>query len=249
MASATVLRLSKNDSSVLSAIFDPEASLTNSVQIDYTPSASATSSNLTLSRTATQAELRSRERSALLLLNKESPHKSEIESAILTLSSIIDQDAGYASAYTNRAQALRLLSPAESIFDDADVMARIFADLSRAVEISTPGNPMLPVPAAHARVLASAHTHRAYLLLSASKSDTLAEKLTTAVDGLGGFGRQELEEMASREFGLGGRYGNDTARQMAVKTNPYAKLCGSIVREAMTKEVREWYEQQEKLRN
>ena len=57
-----------------------------------------------------------------------------------------------------------------------------------------------------------------------------------------------MEEMASRDFGFGGRYGNDTARQMAVKTNPYAKLCGSIVREAMTKEVREWYEQQERLK-
>ena len=46
----------------------------------------------------------------------------------------------------------------------------------------------------------------------------------------------DLEEMASRDFVMGGRYGNEIARGLAVATNPTAKLCGSIVREAMRKE-------------
>lgn len=39
------------------------------------------------------------------------------------------------------------------------------------------------------------------------------------------------------DFQQGGRYGNEIARQMAVKTNPYAKMCGAIVKEAMRKEM------------
>jgi hypothetical protein len=42
--------------------------------------------------------------------------------------------------------------------------------------------------------------------------------------------------MASRDFMLGGRYGNQIAKALAVATNPTAKLCGSIVQEAMSKE-------------
>jgi len=35
---------------------------------------------------------------------------------------------------------------------------------------------------------------------------------------------------------MGGRYGNEMARAMSVATNPYAKLCGGIVKEAMRAE-------------
>lgn len=46
----------------------------------------------------------------------------------------------------------------------------------------------------------------------------------------------DFEEAASRDFALGGRYGNDIAKGLAVSTNPTAKLCGQMVREAMKKE-------------
>lgn len=42
-----------------------------------------------------------------------------------------------------------------------------------------------------------------------------------------------LEELANREFDLAGRYGNEQARTMATLTNPYGRLCGGIVQEAM----------------
>jgi len=67
------------------------------------------------------------------------------------------------------------------------------------------------------------------------------------VASIGHLSLQDLEEAASRELGLGGRYGNETARQLAVKTNPYAKLCGSIVREALTKEIADFYQPQSQL--
>jgi hypothetical protein len=35
---------------------------------------------------------------------------------------------------------------------------------------------------------------------------------------------------------MGGRYGNEIAKALAVSANPTAKLCGEMVREAMRKE-------------
>ena len=42
-----------------------------------------------------------------------------------------------------------------------------------------------------------------------------------------------LEEMASRDFEWGGRYGCVVGREMAVRTNVYQKACGIVVGEAM----------------
>jgi hypothetical protein len=92
-----------------------------------------------------------------------------------------------------------------------------------------------------ARLLADAHTHRGYLLLKAARV-----KKQRARSGSGEAVGPEcirelsvdrLEEMASHDFFLGGRYGNKAAQQLAVQTNPYAKMCGAIVKEAMRKEV------------
>ena len=43
----------------------------------------------------------------------------------------------------------------------------------------------------------------------------------------------EVEEMASRDFEWGGRYGCEVGREMAVRTNVYQKACGGVVGEAM----------------
>ena len=43
----------------------------------------------------------------------------------------------------------------------------------------------------------------------------------------------EVEEMASRDFVWGGRYGCEVGREMAVRTNVYQKACGGIVGQAM----------------
>jgi hypothetical protein len=57
---------------------------------------------------------------------------------------------------------------------------------------------------------------------------------------LTGLSSTALEELASRDFTLGGRYGNKVARQLSVQTNPYAKACGAIVKEALRKEREEF---------
>ena len=45
-----------------------------------------------------------------------------------------------------------------------------------------------------------------------------------------------FEEAASRDFMMAGRYGNEIGKGLAVSTNPTAKLCGEMVKEAMRKE-------------
>jgi hypothetical protein len=158
----------------------------------------------------------------------------------------------YASAHNNHAQALRrkygesvllktsrplpsLTRPTSS--SDAAITAAastILHSLNTAIDLLTPLTPFAAISPQAARTLSQAHTQRGALYHITAKqmhSDPEArfriESRWTAVD---------LEEMASRDFMIGGRYGNEIARGLAVATNPTAKLCGSIVREAMRKE-------------
>ncbi|KIW66660.1 hypothetical protein PV04_05971 [Phialophora macrospora] len=220
--------LSKNDSSVLAALFDPESSLTSAVRIYGNTSTSQMPSKV--------KPLREQEVSALKAINHDQPQPKEIELAVSRLTAIIENDPSYASAWNNRAQARRMLIADEMLSRHPSTVAQIFADLAQAISLTAPPTANMTLSITDARILASAHTHRGYLLLLASKSEE-NRKMLANVPGLRDLPIRDLEEAASREFAKGGRYGNETARQLAVKTNPYAKLCGSIVREALTKEI------------
>ncbi|KLJ07048.1 hypothetical protein EMPG_17447 [Blastomyces silverae] len=262
--------LSSNDSAVLQALFDAESSLSNTstgIHLD-----SSLSQQLPGISPAELSRLQALERAAIIPLQAETgtgtirdAHK--IRAAVAKLTAIIEENKGYASAYVNRAQAARML--VESGMDgkkekekeeQGELANMIFADLSTAISLLSP-SPSSPPPSSsstsqhfsplHARILANAHTHRAYILYRASRAldsnppppssnsnnPPSAATLTTLPVHLHGKSAQHLEEMASMDFQLGGRYGNEIARQMAVKTNPYAKMCGAIVKEAMRKEM------------
>ncbi|KIW85380.1 hypothetical protein Z517_00770 [Fonsecaea pedrosoi CBS 271.37] len=225
--------LSANDSSVLSALFDPEASLSSTVTIN--------SSRLDDRIPSREKRFREQERLALRSINQEQPQRGDIERSIAQLTEIITNEPSYASAWNNRAQARRMLIRDADLPGNPGVVAEILQDLAQAISLLTPTGPNATLLDFDAKVLASAHTHRGYLLLLASKSDDKRQMLS-AVPHLKDLSREDLEEAGSRELGAGGRYGNETARQLAVKTNPYAKLCGSIVREALTKEISEFYQ-------
>jgi hypothetical protein len=233
MASAT--QLSFNDNAVLGALFDPESSLSNSTQVSDNAPSHIDSTKLDL--------IQQDERRALLPLNHDQPSRDEIKGAIEKLDDIISEHPTYASAWNNRAQTRRMLYEIEELYAQIDELKMVLQDLAQAIQLATPANPLASVSALDARVLASAHTHRGYLLYTASKSDRLTRLVTKSIDRFSGLDQEGLEEMASRDFTLGGRYGNDTARQLAVRTNPYAKLCGSIVKEAMQKEVADYHSQ------
>ncbi|KIX02731.1 uncharacterized protein Z518_08673 [Rhinocladiella mackenziei CBS 650.93] len=231
-------KLSKNDTSVLAALFDPESSLSGVIHVN---------NHLPKSSDTRRVELlQERERQALRLINQEAPEPSHIEKALSELTNIINDDSSYASAWNNRAQARRMLIDDEKLKTNSKAVADILHDIAQAVSLATTSKEIDAVSRLDAKVLASAHTHRGYLLLLASKSET-SRKMLDDVPSLRGLSRDELEGTASRELALGGRYGNETARQLAVKTNPYAKLCGSIVREALTKEISDFYQRQPRI--
>lgn len=121
-----------------------------------------------------------------------------------------------------------------------DLSSIIFADLGKAINLATPPSPADAISSVQARLLADAHTHRGYILLKAARVKKNTKEGTVenvGPDRLVSLGADQLEEMASHDFFLGGKYGNKVAQQMAVQTNPYAKMCGAIVKEAMRKEI------------
>lgn len=247
--------LSNNDAAVLQALFDAESSPSSGIKVD--PSLPSWPATVTISQTDLDT-LKARETEIIRNLQaSETPSQETVRSALEELSTLLEEYPTYPPAYTNRAQTLRLLadieynqrntertesSADEALFtpDTAELSSRIFADLGQAITLATPASPADPISSVQARLLADAHTHRGYLLLKAArvkKSRSGLEVEAVGPERLRGHSSDQLEEMASRDFFLGGRYGNKVAQQMAVQTNPYAKMCGAIVKEAMRKEM------------
>lgn len=222
------------------------------------------------SRPAPPASLLALEASILAPLNIERPSSSILRSAIDALSALIAQHPDHASAYNNRAQAMRLL-----LGDDLRINESVWTDLTMAIGLIDGGRgaekstlkgsrAQTHMSKHEASVLSKAYTQRAWLLWKLAKAspidplssasspeeelgkeaedDVLAVKTYSSKRyqlpaQLHGLSRQDLEEMASRDFAMGGIYGDESARSMAVRTSPYAKLCGEIVKEAMKEDI------------
>jgi hypothetical protein len=249
MATATTTtmptsKLTQNDSAILSALFDPESSSSSNSTISISdPSSLPLLPNISPTLLPT---LRAREALAIRPLNTPYPTPTAIETAIHDLSSLISAHPVYAPAYLNRAQATRLrlalVSPSE-FYTTATLPSttQLFSDLNTAITLTTPSTPTAPVSPLQADLLANAHTHRGYLLLKAASTTLDPQPQHPALPPtLTGLSSTALEELASRDFTLGGRYGNKIARQLSVQTNPYAKACGAIVKEALRKEREEF---------
>ena len=243
--------LSQHDTQILNQLLSPGLVPSSADVIDF-------------SRPGPPASLLALEASVLAPLDIERPSSPILRTAIDALSALIAQHPDHASAYNNRAQAMRLL-----LGDDLRTNESVWTDLSMAIALISDGgveNSTIKRSRAPARVskheasvLSKAYTQRAWLLWKLSKAspvdpltafspdeerpkqaedDVLAIKDPSSRQGqlpaqLLGVSRQDLEEMANRDFAMGGIYGDESARSMAVKTSPYAKLCGAIVKEAM----------------
>ena len=250
-SSQPTLVLSQHDTQILNQLLSPGLvpPLTNVID---------------LSRPGPPADLLALEASILAPLNVERPSESMLRTAIDILSALIAKHPDYASAYNNRAQAMRLL-----LGDDLRVNEGVWTDLSTAIALvggpekeSTLNRAQAQVSKHEASVLSKAYTQRAWLLWKlakvspakvlpstsapkegsrkeAAEDDLFAKKSSSSSKQsklpaqLHGLSREELEEMASRDFAMGGMYGDEGARAMAVRTSPYAKLCGQMVKEAM----------------
>lgn len=224
--------LSANDVRILNALFDPET-LPSSVA--KSKDASAIDTTLPAHPTISSSQLSALETRQNDIIRRTSNESSAglLEAGIQELDNIVASNPTYPSAFVNRAQLRRLQVEASlpkdtHIFSasQADIEA-LFTDLSRAIHLSLPSySPTDPVSAYQARILRTAYSHRAFLYLKASE---------TGAD-LKGLGKSELEELASTDFAAAARYGDEAAREMSVRTNPYAKMCGAIVKNALKEE-------------
>lgn len=142
--------------------------------------------------------------------------------------------------------------------ENKELATKLLSDLSKAISLASPtpigtSQNSTSVSSAQYRLLSNTHMHRGYLLLKAGKirkeeeeieEEDTNQKQQTERGGpeqlLAIASRDQLEEMASQDFFEAGRYGNEVAKQLSVGTNPYAKMCGAIVREALKKEIEEF---------
>ncbi|KAL1877058.1 hypothetical protein Daus18300_002668 [Diaporthe australafricana] len=176
------------------------------------------------------------------------------EECVAGLSELVSMNPSYASARNNRAQAARRLhgdgmlvsglEPSDSPLSLAgdpeerrSAARRTLADLDACISLLTPSGSYPRLSRQAARTLSSAHTQRAAVYHQTSKMLAKGGVLDIAPERTEiGWQKIDFEEAASRDFALGGRYGNEVAKGLAVSTNPTAKLCGQMVREAMKKE-------------
>jgi hypothetical protein len=187
------------------------------------------------------------------------PPLSEYLTCIKRLDELIAEYPNYASARNNRAQALRRIygdgilvrlpgapstenaAPLDSSPSEATLLptsTTILTDLSTAISLLTPLTPFAAISPQAAKTLSQAYTQRGALYHLTAKRLSLKEaELRVGVGRVEAYWSSiEFEEYASRDFTMGGRYGNEIAKALAVSANPTAKLCGDMVREAMRKE-------------
>ncbi|KAF3926201.1 hypothetical protein ABW21_db0207466 [Orbilia brochopaga] len=242
MAPARIL--SCHDSTVLEQIFDPESA--------PTPSPVTIDAALPVFPNISHRELTSLRSSEILAIR--AAEAGDVSKALSILSQSISTSPSYCSAYNNRAQVRRMavaisadISNSDNLFaaspETRKGVAAAYADLSTAIALASPQTPTAPISPQTAKLLANAHTQRATILHTSSKHVPTGKIPVEVPEELAHLGNDVAgwEEAASRDFFWGGRYGNELAKAMAVHTNPYAKLCGSIVKEAMKKEIGEAY--------
>ncbi|KAK3387085.1 hypothetical protein B0H63DRAFT_148566 [Podospora didyma] len=256
------ISLSRRDINVLEKIKDPESDPSSAVQVDPTlpkdPNildqelyAKISQQEREIILSIQELELQSARHSA-----KEMAGMGIVggyRECVARLGRLIQDHPDYASARNNRAQALRRLygdsmlvtdspQPLQALLRAVDETERLetaqaaLCDLDRAISLLTPKGPHSSLSPQTARTLSMVYTQRATLYLMTSK---LMPSKSVSI----GVGRREaswtkldFEENASRDFAMGGKYGNEIAKGLAVATNPTAKLCGQMVQEAMKKE-------------
>ncbi|MCJ1227155.1 hypothetical protein MMC12_003810 [Toensbergia leucococca] len=234
--------MSVRDTSVLNRLFDAEASPNASTIIDP-----GMPEDPHIQNGDVLARLRGQEAASIRLIEttlSRIPHDGlvlrskypEIDEAIAALTSVIATYPDYASGYVNRAQALRIKYGDHIFSSSLPSSNTMFADLNRSIDLATPQFPESPVSPSQARVLANAHALRGTLIHTLSKDLPALQDKQQLPAFLCGRTAENLEELGSRDFALGGKYGNEIAKAMAIQTNTYAKMCGKIVQEAMRKE-------------
>ncbi|GAB1313275.1 hypothetical protein MFIFM68171_03485 [Madurella fahalii] len=255
------IELSRRDINVLEKIKDPEFDPSFAIQVDPTLPKDPHISDLEYQQISQQERdiILSIQNLEIEKARPQPGNTEEVDivggyrECVSRLSRLIYDHPRYASARNNRAQALRRLYGDSILVTDAprlpqalirevddaerlETAKTLLDDLDRAISLLTPAVPYSRLSPQVAKTLAMAHTQRAAIYLMTSK---LMLSKAVSVDEArpeSRWSKLDFEERASQDFALGGRYGNEIAKGLAVSTNPTAKLCGQMVREAMKKE-------------
>ncbi|KOS22208.1 Tetratricopeptide repeat protein 36 -like protein [Escovopsis weberi] len=257
----TSITLSQRDINVLKKIKDPESNPAAGVVIDQSLPRDPQITEESLYESVVQQErdiIRSIQALETQLGGFRTDEGEEqavagYQACVSRLDALIASHPNYASARNNRAQVARRLYGDAMLLDITTGMpmplimqpeqqekrraaAQALDDMEAAISLLSPTSFGDPISPQAARTLSMAHTQRAAIYLKTSK---LLGNRQLDVDGgrrEAGWSRLDFEEAASHDLALGGRYGNQIAKGLAVSVNPTAKLCGQIVREAMRKE-------------
>lgn len=240
--------LSANDKRILSAIFDPE-SLPSSVAANKSASLIDDSLPSLASIPESQLSTLEAQQNDIIRTTTSTSSVADFDSAITQQDDIIASNPTYPSAYLNRAMLRRLKAESEAGVseapsDESDSQPRaslisapsaqidaILSDIARAIQNALPSSSSNTLVSTYqARILRTAYSHRAYIQLKAAEQKQPWR----------GKSATQLEEAASGDFAAAAKFGDEVAREMSVRTNPYARMCGAIVRNAMEEEIREY---------
>ncbi|KAI4154972.1 MAG: hypothetical protein LQ340_001298 [Diploschistes diacapsis] len=231
--------LTSNDNTVLAQIFDPEAAPSGNVVIDPSLPEDPVVQNNEIRLKIRQYEKHIIRSVESILNNSPQLRTQGLEQGRADLESLLESYPESASLLNDYAQIVRLQFGDQLLVAStatADIASRTLDSLNKAISLLTPSNPQAAVSPPQARTLGQAHTQRGALLHGASKATISNPCLKVIVPSLRGFAAVDLAEAASRDFFMGGRYGNEVAKGLAVHTNPTAKLCGQMVQDAMRRE-------------
>lgn len=226
--------LSHNDRLVLFRVFDshPAGSLSKSLVDPELPTTSKTNLYPTILK-----KLQSQEHSIITTCSSVSVSAESLKQAIDQLTVLIHSHATYSSAYNNRAQVLRLLY-GDDLYSEEVKTTTLWNDLCTAIRLELPEQPNRKVCEFQARVLKAGYAQRGYLTWKAAKSaKNSPENAGNLPEELKELTQSEMEDRARADLEMAGRYGDQEAMKMAVSANPYARLCGNIVQEAMKVEI------------
>ncbi|KAI0154349.1 hypothetical protein GGR57DRAFT_112188 [Xylariaceae sp. FL1272] len=251
--------LSRRDFNVLEKIKDPEANPSAVVIVDSTLPKDPNIPDMTIYERVAE-----KERTIVLSMQQlemqlaglkpqaETEPAVDYRECVNQLGQLISQNPTYASARNNRAQALRRLYGDKMILpgnnnpralvekatqdEISEAAATALSDLDEAIALLTPRTPFAPISPVAGKTLSLAHTQRAAIYYMTAKQFRPDTTVTLSGRKEETWTKIDFETAASRDFSLGGRYGNEIAKALAVSTNPTAKLCGQTVREAMKRE-------------
>ncbi|EPE03205.1 hypothetical protein F503_01541 [Ophiostoma piceae UAMH 11346] len=126
-----------------------------------------------------------------------------------------------------------------------EAAATVLSDLDRTIALLMPASssssspnpsPTTLSPTAN-KTLSQAFTQRGALYYATSTHMASGQRCNSRIERPEvEWSREDFEEAAARNFDLGGRFGNDLARELAVGINPTAKLCGQMVQQMMKDE-------------